>query len=177
MLKMPIYLRCRFEHLPFVTFVGDRTHMGSSGPKSIEAEIVAMGFHAMVTTPIRLPMGQIAMMAWLGPQALEEAEAVLDAVRFDLFAAGHQFMYIINRETGRGRFASDGAATITPREWECLRLAALGYHDAEIGRMEGRAATTVRSHLDNVVLKLGATNRVHAIALAAQLGLLGSVDC
>jgi len=68
-----------------------------------------------------------------------------------------------------------GLPDLTPREADCLRLVAQGYRDAEIARLSGLAATTVRTHLDNVVRKFGASNRVQAVAIAAQLGLLGAL--
>jgi len=37
------------------------------------------------------------------------------------------------------------------------------------------SADAVRTHLDNVVRKFGASNRVQAVAIAAQLGLLGAL--
>ena len=82
------------------------------------------------------------------------------------------------RSTGSAARTSsrrNAPAHLTPRESECLRLVAQGYRDAEIARLSGLAATTVRFHLDNVVRKFGAANRVQAVAIAAQLGVLGAI--
>jgi DNA-binding NarL/FixJ family response regulator len=64
---------------------------------------------------------------------------------------------------------------LTPREWDCLRFMAQGFRDADIARLMEIALTTVRYHIDNAVQKLGASNRTHAAAVAAQSGLLGPI--
>jgi DNA-binding CsgD family transcriptional regulator len=55
-----------------------------------------------------------------------------------------------------------------------VALAARGLREAEIAAQNGIRPTTVRYHLDNVVAKLGARTRAHAVAIAAQLGLVGT---
>lgn len=67
---------------------------------------------------------------------------------------------------------ADQSATPTPREMECLRLAAEGRTAAAIGSALGIAVRTVEFHLRNVTEKLGATSKVNAVAIAASLGLL-----
>lgn len=52
---------------------------------------------------------------------------------------------------------------LSPRERECLLLTAMGWTDHEIAHSAGIAATTVRFHLRNVQVKVGARNRRHAI--------------
>jgi DNA-binding CsgD family transcriptional regulator len=138
--------------------------------------MAGMGLESMITVPIMLPKGRIAMVTWLGPQSLDEAATVLRAAQPELLASGHLFMRAFDREFGEDRVATEQASYLTPREADCLRLAAQGFRDAEIARLSGLAATTVRFHLDNVVRKFGAANRIQAIAVAAQLGLLGAID-
>ena len=45
----------------------------------------------------------------------------------------------------------------------------------EIAEVTGISKSTVRFHLDNVVEKFGCRDRIQAVAIAAQLGLLGPV--
>lgn len=61
---------------------------------------------------------------------------------------------------------------LTGRERDCLASAADGRHDKEIADLLGISDTTVRYHIDNARRKLGATNRVQAIARLAMRGLL-----
>ena len=64
---------------------------------------------------------------------------------------------------------------LTPREWDCLRLIAQGFRDADVARLIGISPTTARYYIDQAVRKMNAANRTHAVALAAQLGLLGPI--
>lgn len=62
--------------------------------------------------------------------------------------------------------------TLTPREIECLRLAAIGWTSAQSGTALRVSSRTVEFHLQNAVSKLGAPNRVCAVALAVSRGLI-----
>jgi DNA-binding CsgD family transcriptional regulator len=55
---------------------------------------------------------------------------------------------------------------LTAREMECLRQAATGKTDSEIGRILGITGRTVRFHIGNAKVKLGARSRLHAVTRA-----------
>jgi DNA-binding NarL/FixJ family response regulator len=59
---------------------------------------------------------------------------------------------------------------LSPREREVLHLMAEGFTAEAVGERLGVSVETVRTHVRNVVRKLQARNRVHAIALALQRG-------
>ena len=61
---------------------------------------------------------------------------------------------------------------LTPRETEVLGLAAQGRTNQEIGIELHLSVNTVKRHLNNIFLKLGATTRTQAIAIARQHGWL-----
>jgi LuxR family transcriptional regulator len=61
---------------------------------------------------------------------------------------------------------------LTAREIECLRLTAQGLTAKQIAHKLGRAVGTVNLHLTLAIRKLGAKNRVQAIARAAHYRLL-----
>jgi len=63
-------------------------------------------------------------------------------------------------------------ARLTERETECLRWAALGKSEWEISRILGISEHTVERHLLNAKSRLGAVNRVQAVAEAIRLGLI-----
>lgn len=65
-----------------------------------------------------------------------------------------------------------GYVSLTRRERECLRYSAEGLTAKEIARRLDRAVPTVTLHLNSAVQKLGARNRVHAVALASHYRLL-----
>ena len=61
---------------------------------------------------------------------------------------------------------------LSPRELECLRLAATGLTTESIARKLGIAARTAQFHFDSIRSKLGAANRQEAIARAIKDGLI-----
>ncbi|WP_162248265.1 MULTISPECIES: helix-turn-helix domain-containing protein [unclassified Sphingomonas] len=63
-------------------------------------------------------------------------------------------------------------ATLSAREIGCLRLSALGIGDEEISHELRISRWTVRFHLQNACRKLLATNRRHAIYMAAKRSII-----
>lgn len=68
--------------------------------------------------------------------------------------------------------AATGTPELTRREFEVLRLAAQGNTNPEIATATGLARNTVKTYLQTTLQKLGARNRVEAIAIASEAGLL-----
>jgi LuxR family transcriptional regulator, quorum-sensing system regulator SdiA len=64
---------------------------------------------------------------------------------------------------------------LSPRELECLQLAAEGYTTKQVADKICRSLATAALHLNNAIRKLGARNRTHAIARAAHFGLLDKI--
>ncbi|MEW2495489.1 MULTISPECIES: response regulator transcription factor [Streptomyces] len=68
---------------------------------------------------------------------------------------------------------ADGHRTrLTPRETKVLKLASEGYEPPEIGARLHLSAGTVRNYLTSVVTKLHARNRLDAVRVAREAGLL-----
>jgi DNA-binding NarL/FixJ family response regulator len=59
---------------------------------------------------------------------------------------------------------------LSPREREVLHLMAEGFTAEAVGVRLGVSVETVRTHVRNVIRKLQARNRVHAIAMALERG-------
>jgi DNA-binding CsgD family transcriptional regulator len=57
-----------------------------------------------------------------------------------------------------------GEPNLTPRQWEVLRRVATGASNTQIARALGLSEATVRKHLENVFLRLGAQSRTEAVA-------------
>jgi len=76
---------------------------------------------------------------------------------------------------GQKRMSSEVAAEIaehstdnalTPREIDVLRLVAAGNANKEIGARLSLTEVTVKSHVQNILAKLGANDRTHAVTIA-----------
>jgi len=65
-----------------------------------------------------------------------------------------------------------GEEDLTDRELEVLRLIRDGYRNKQIADQLAIAETTVNFHIKNLVGKLGANDRTHAVTIAIRRGLL-----
>lgn len=61
---------------------------------------------------------------------------------------------------------------LSEREVEVLACVAQGHTNSKIGALLGIAAETVKTHLRNLLSKLGASNRTEAVMIAMKRGLL-----
>lgn len=63
-------------------------------------------------------------------------------------------------------------AALTPREVEVLTLVAQGLANKEIAAKLGTADGTVKIHVQNILSKLSASDRTHAVTIAIQRGII-----
>ena len=61
---------------------------------------------------------------------------------------------------------------LTPREVEVLGMVAKGMANKEIATNLGTASGTVKMHIQNILAKLGASDRTHAVTIAMERGIL-----
>ena len=82
---------------------------------------------------------------------------------------------------GHKRLSSEAAAEIaehaiddalTPREIDVLRLVAAGNANKEIGAQLSLTEVTVKTHVKNILAKLGANDRTHAVTIALKRGII-----
>jgi DNA-binding NarL/FixJ family response regulator len=63
-------------------------------------------------------------------------------------------------------------SALTPREIEVLRYVASGLGNKEIGERLGTSVGTIKIHIQNILSKLGASDRTHAVIIALRRGIL-----
>lgn len=61
---------------------------------------------------------------------------------------------------------------LTPREVEVLTLVAQGLANKEVAARLGTASGTVKMHVQNILAKLDATDRTHAVTIALARGII-----
>lgn len=61
---------------------------------------------------------------------------------------------------------------LTPREVEVLTLVARGLANKQIAEELGTASGTVKMHIQNILSKLDASDRTHAVTIALQRGII-----
>jgi len=61
---------------------------------------------------------------------------------------------------------------LTPREVEVLSFVARGFANKEIAERLGTTSGTAKIHVQNILGKLGASDRTHAVTIAIQRGIL-----
>lgn len=65
-----------------------------------------------------------------------------------------------------------GDQELSARELEVLRMVAIGCSNKRIGLQLGISEQTVKGHLKNILGKLSANDRTHAVTIAVQRGIL-----
>lgn len=131
------------------------------------------GAKAAITIPVHMPFGQIGVAILTSIDSMKsdlsgEFDACADflAVVVDRFLKGYARLH-------RDARYFPAESTLTMRQIECLRWAAFGKTDHEIGIILGVSHAGVRYHMSRASALLGAGNRTQLIFQASQLGFLG----
>lgn len=172
-LRAPFILAARYAAEPFFYHQG-RFSSWRPLPR-LEAIPVAeaaqdFGVAAAVIAPAYLTGGVIGAVVWASDEPLADLPALYAANADRLHGAALRLV-----SAYRDGMADDGPlARLTKREIQCLKWAAAGKTDADIGQIIGISGPTVRFHVQNAALKLRVAGRAQAIHRATGLGYLGS---
>lgn len=123
------------------------------------------GVDCGLTVPLHDSAGSFGILNFVAsdPDVLRGNDAAA------LWMAGQQFHDLVRANS---RDVALRSFQLTERQLQCLRYAAMGKTNAEIGAILGVSATTVRFHLDTAAARLNAANRVNLVAKAVQAGLV-----
>jgi len=124
-----------------------------------------------VTVPIHLSGGDFATFTGIRIDPERDFDAGLRPHLAAISLIGHIFHNAVYADLDP-QTRTCQHVKLTPRERECLRLTAQGLTAKQIAHKLGRAVGTVNLHLNLAIKKLGARNRVQAIARAAHYRLL-----
>lgn len=127
---------------------------------------------AAIVVPVHLAFGQIAAVTFI---SLDEKKEVLaeEFAQFGKLLTGlaRRFVVGYNRILKRNPYLPT-ETLLTNREIECIRWAAFGKTDREVGMILDCSHATVRYHIKRACQKLGAVNRTQTVFKACQLGFV-----
>jgi LuxR family quorum-sensing system transcriptional regulator CciR len=178
-LTSPLTLACRYESEPFWC---NRSgiHTQHCNPHLAALDLTDFFERAMtevaIVVPIHLPYGQIAAVSFQ-PVDSDRDDLTREFAQYGdllgLFA--HKFVASYVKVMDKHRWIPPDIS-LSKREIECLRWAAIGKTDGEIATILSRSCATIRFHIHNAAVKLNAVNRSQTVFKAGQLGFLGSVN-
>jgi len=96
-----------------------------------------------------------------------QRQELLAAIR--MVAAGGRYLPLQVADRLRFRHPSD---ELTQREFDVLKLIAVGQSNRQIGTNLGIGEGTVKAHVNKILTKLGAKDRTQAVVLALERGII-----
>lgn len=136
-----------------------------------EGPVETYGVGAAIVCPVYLPGGVIGAVVWATPDPAFDVAAAFAPNASALHSLALKFVATYEEAIGG---ADRTPARLTRREIQCLKWAAAGKTDAEIGHLVAISLPTVRFHVTNAVRKLRVAGRSQAIQRAATLGYIGA---
>ena len=143
----------------------------------------AGGLEAIAAIRAEAPAARIIVLTTYGGDLLARralkagAQAYLlkSAVRKDLMdtiRAVHRGQTRVSSDVACAMAGAIGAEDLSPREHEVLQLIAGGNANKTVAARLGLSEETVKGHVKNILAKLGARDRTHAVTLGMARGLL-----
>lgn len=173
-LRAPFVTAVRYTCEPFFYHAGAFASWRAT-PKldliEVKAAADRFGIGAAIIAPIYLPEGVIGAVVWAGSEPRPDLPQVFEAHAARLHGAAIRFVAAYHDCA----VPAGPTAQLTRREVQCLKWAAAGKTDHEVGQIISIAMPTVRFHIRNAAVKLRVNGRSQAIHRAATLGYIGSI--
>jgi LuxR family transcriptional activator of bioluminescence operon len=162
----PVMSYCRAHFVPIEWRMLEAEQL--KGRVMVEAR--EFGLSEGLSAPLHGPRGDLGVLSFATGAELRTASRRTRRARpYVHLLAGYV------HEAMRRVLVTEGARMVrplSPRERECLLWVAEGKTSWEIGLILATSERTVNFHLRNASVKLGVSNRQHAVARALLLGLL-----
>ena len=129
--------------------------------------------HRYETARSRARWSSVLQAVGLGQEAAQQAEKARQiAVRLDARPLLEELRLLAPGPPADRTKRSRTDEPLTAREYEVLRLLAVGRSNRDIGQQLFISAKTVSVHVSNILAKLGAATRTEAAAIAHRRGLV-----
>jgi DNA-binding CsgD family transcriptional regulator len=173
--RSPMLRACRVEGEPFlISPRGIRSRWANHYLSMIDLDDFELisSVHSAIVIPVHLPFGQIATAIFTSADpTLSDVSRQFSQIGDHLGVRARRFISgYVKISSDRRYLPTEHALTV--RQIECLRWAALGKTDYEIGIILGCSHAGVRYHISSACLRLGAANRTQSVFRACQLGYL-----
>lgn len=164
--KDPIIFLAMHQTLPIVWNQLPSFSKLPLGAERVMSEAKQFGLFNGISFPLRGSHGEFGVFSFITDEpgfSVEKNEAQL----------AHIVNYVLDAAIRiNGNKKIEELKPLTPGELTCLFWAAEGKTSGEIAIILGITERTVRFRLDAIIKKLGASNRAHAIMMAAMAGLI-----
>lgn len=175
-IRSPLLRACRVESEPFLInrrAIRSRWKNPYLGLIGLEDFELHTSLKSAIVVPIHMPFGQIAAAIFTSiDPALTDLSRHFAQSGDNLAELARRFMSGYVKVSRDPRYLPT-ESVLTVRQIECLRWAALGKTDHEIGIILGCSHAGVRYHLSRACISLGTINRAQSVFRACQLGYLG----
>ncbi|MBJ6352981.1 MULTISPECIES: LuxR family transcriptional regulator [unclassified Acinetobacter] len=118
-----------------------------------------------VSIPFTTAKGDMGMISLVSKLDIKNSEKILtQSIPFGMLLACHLSDCIYSSNLIKSNKLNTNISKLTSREHDCLLWASEGKTSWEISQILGITERTVLFHMNNVVKKIGAKNRQHAVA-------------
>jgi len=155
-------------------FYYDQGRIGSWRPlrlaPQIEREAARRSYRveSAIIAPVHLPAGVIGAVVWATSEPGLDTAAVFEREAALLHPLALRFLALCN--AGADATTDIALHQLTRREVQCLKLAAAGKTDGEIGTILGLSVPTIRFHMRRAGARLGENGRLRTVQRAVALG-------
>jgi DNA-binding NarL/FixJ family response regulator len=165
----------QLEHTPADVVLMDIGLPGMDGIEATKLVKERFGVRVVVLTVHQLEAEVLAAMtAGADAYCLKSTDpaSLLLAIRAAAIGSTYLDPQIAHLVLGQLSVPSGGQAQLSPRELEVLRLIAEGLSNKEIAQRLGISLSTVKTHIEELLAKLSASDRTQAAIKAVRQGLL-----